>query len=124
MLSFLFLFFGATVNLIRHFTFISNVENGAVIDPQKVKHGEVTALKISNLSGWVDQQTHLNLDFPKHLMREVYVVENLDIGGRVLLKDERFMTALVSPSVYKHFGFVDETGRAEQLKEAILNKTK
>lgn len=110
--------------MIRHFTYISNVENGAVIDPKKVKHGEVTALKISNLSGWVDQQTHLNLDFPKHLMREVYIAENLDIGSQVLLKDERFMTALVSPLVYKHFGFVDETERAEQLKEAILNKTK
>ena len=110
--------------MIRHFTYLSNIENGAVIDPKKIKHGEVTALKISNLSGWVDQQTHLNLDFPKHLMREVNIAEKLDIGSQVLLKDERFMTALVSPLVYKHFGFVDETERAEQLKEAILNKTK
>ncbi len=110
--------------MIRHFTSISNVENGAIIDPEKVKHGEVTALKISNLSSWIDSQTHLNLDFPKHLMREVYIAENLDIGSKVMLKDERFMTALVSPLAYKHFGFVDETERAEQLKVAILNKTK
>ncbi len=110
--------------MIRHFTLISNVKNGEVIDPKKVKHGEVTALKISNLSGWIDQQTHLNLDFPKHLMREVYIAENLDIGSKVILEDERFMTALVNPLAYKHFGFVDEAERAEQLKEAILNKGK
>ena len=36
-----------------------------------------------------------------------------------MLKDERFMTALVSPLAYKHFGFVDEAERAEQLKKAI-----
>jgi hypothetical protein len=100
------------------------VKNGEVIDPKKVKHGEVTALKISNLSGWIDQQTHLNLDFPKHLMREVYIAENLDVGGKVMLKDERFMTALVRPLAYKHFGFVDEAERAEQLKEAILKESK
>jgi hypothetical protein len=110
--------------LIRHFTLISNVKNGEVIDPEKVKHGEVTALKISNLSGWIDPQTHLNLDFPKHLMREIYIAENLDLGSKVLLKDEKFMTALVSPLAYKHFGFVDEAERAEQLKEAVLKETK
>jgi hypothetical protein len=100
------------------------VKNREVIDPKKVKHGEVTALKISNLSGLIDPQTHLNLDFPKHLMREVYIAENLDIGSKVILEDERFMTALVNPLVYKHFGFVDEAERAEQLKEAILKETK
>lgn len=110
--------------MIRHFSSISNVKNGKIVDPEKVKHAEVAALKISNLSGWVDPQTHLNLDFPKHLMREVYVAEGLDLGSKVVLKNERFMTALVSPLSYKHFGFVDETERNEQLREAILNKIK
>ena len=100
------------------------MKNGEVIDAKKVKHGEVTALKISNLSGWIDEQTHLNLDFPKHLMREVYIAETLDIGGKVILEDERFMTALVNPLAYKHFGFVDEAERAEQLKDAILKESK
>ena len=110
--------------MIRHFTLISNVKNGEVIDPQKVKHGEITALKISNLSGWIDQQTHLNLDFPNHLMREVYIAENLDVGGKVMLEDERFMTAFVNPLAYKHFGFVDEAERTEQLREALLKENK
>jgi hypothetical protein len=108
--------------LIRHFTLISNVKNGEVIDPKKVKHGEITALKISNLSGWIDPQTHLNLDFPKHLMREVYIAENLELGSKVIIKEEKLMAALVSPQAYKHLGFVDEAERAEQLREAIQKK--
>ena len=110
--------------MIRHFTLISNVKNGEVLDPEKVKHGEVAALKISNLSGWIDQQTHLNLNFPKHLMREVYIAEKLEIGSKVVLEDERLMTAFVNPLAYKHFGFVNEAERAEQLREAILKKTR
>lgn len=105
--------------MIRHITAVSNIKDGEVIDPKQVKHGDVTALKISNLSGWVDPQTHLNLDFPKHIMREVVIAENLDIGGKILLENERFMTALVNPLSYGHFGFVDEAERSEQLKVAF-----
>ncbi len=100
------------------------MKNGEVSDPEKVKHGEITALKISNLSGWIDPQTHLNLDFPKHLLREVYIVESLHVGGMVLFEDERFMTAFVNPLAYNHFGSVNEAERTEQLKEAVLQKTK
>ena len=105
--------------MIRHFTLISNVKNGEVIDPQKIKHGEITALKISNLSGWIDPQTHLNLDFPTHLIREVYIAENLELNGKIITKDEKLMVALVNPQAYKHLGFVDEAERTEQLREAI-----
>ncbi len=108
--------------MIRHFTLISNVKNGKVIDPTKVKHAEITALKISNLSGWIDPQTHLNLDFSKHLLKIVHVSEKLDLGSRVILVNEKFMTALVNPLAYKHFGFVNEAERSEQFKEAVLRK--
>jgi hypothetical protein len=100
------------------------VKNGEVIDPQKVKHGEITALKISSLSGWIDPQTHLNLDFPKHLMREVYVAENLELSSKIIIEDERLMAVLVSLQAYKHLGFVDEAERIEQLREAISKETK
>jgi hypothetical protein len=99
------------------------VKNGEVIDPQKIKHGEITALKISNLSGWIDPQTHLNLDFPKHLIREVYIAEHLELNSKIITKDERLMSALVSPQAFKHLGFVDEAERAEQLREAISKET-
>jgi hypothetical protein len=95
------------------------VKNGEVIDPQKIKHGEITALKISNLSGWIDPQTHLNLDFPTHLIREVFIAENLELNSKIITKDEKLMVALVNPQAYKHLGFVDEAERTEQLREAI-----
>ncbi len=93
-----------------------------VINPKKVKHAEVTALKISNISGFIDPQTHLNLDLPGHLIREVNVAEKLDVGGKVLLDGERFMTARVNPLAYEHFGFIDEAERAEELRKAIHQK--
>lgn len=112
------------MDLIRHFTLITNVENGEVVDPKKVKHADVTALKISNISGWIDPLTHLNLDFPKHLIKEVNVAENLSVDGKVVLDGERIMTVKVNSSSYKHLGFVDEAERAEQLKNAVHQKTR
>jgi DNA topoisomerase VI subunit A len=103
--------------MIRHFTSIDNVKNGKVVDPFKIKHGVVTALKISHLSGWVDPQTHLNIDFPEHLVKVVNVAEKLSIGSRIVLESERFMFAYVDPRVYRHFGAVNELERIEQLKE-------
>ena len=103
--------------MIRHFTSIDNVKNGKVIDPFKIKHGAVTALKISDLSGWVDPQTHLNMDFPKHLIRVVNVAEELTIGSKVVLENERFMLAFVASRMYRRFGAVNEVERMEQLKE-------
>ncbi len=98
------------------------MKNGWVIDPQKIKHADVTALRVSNVAGWIDPLTHLNLDFPKHLIKEVNVAENLEIGGKVLLDGERFMTARVNPSSYRHLGIVDEAERVEQFRSAVQQK--
>jgi hypothetical protein len=104
--------------MIRHITFLSNAEKEKIIDPLKVKHCEITALKISNLSGWIDPQTHLNLDFPNHLIRIVYVAEKLEIGGKIILEGDTFMRVLVDPKAYKRLGMIDETERIEELKQA------
>jgi hypothetical protein len=96
---------------------MDNVEHGKVINPFKIKHAAVAALKISDLSGWVDPQTHLNMDFPKHLIRAVNVAEELTIGSKVILVNERFMLAFVDSRAYRHFGAVNEVERMEQLKE-------
>ena len=110
--------------MIRHFTSFANVKRGEVIDPKKVKHADITAMKIQNISGWIDPVTHLNLDFPKHLIREVYIAKNLKLGSKVMIRDERLMAAFVSPQAYMHLGFVDEAERAEQLREAISKEIK
>ena len=98
------------------------MKNGWVTNPRKIRHAEVTALRISNLSGFVDPKTHLNLDFPDHLIKEVNVAEKLELGGKVVRDNERFMVACVSPTAYKHLGLVDEAEHAEQLKEAVHKK--
>ena len=103
--------------MIRHLTSNNNVNNGEVIDPFKIKHGIVTALKISQLSGWVEPQTHLNIDFPRHLMKEVYVAESLSVGSRIILNNGRFMTAFVNNKDYQHFGAVNELEKVERLKQ-------
>lgn len=103
--------------MIRHLTALNNINDGQVVDPLKIKHGVITALKISQLSGWVDPPTHLNMDFPEHLVKVVNVAEDLSVGSKIVLENERFMSAYVNPRKYSHMGTVDEIDRMEQLKE-------
>ncbi|MGH2638716.1 MAG: hypothetical protein ACRDF4_05460 [Rhabdochlamydiaceae bacterium] len=105
---------------IRHVTSLNNTDDHRIIDPGKIKHAMVAALRISELSGWIDPQTHLNLDFPEHLMKTAYIAEELEIGGRVLLERGMFMMAEVSPESYRHYGEVDVENNAEELKAAAF----
>ena len=45
------------------------------------------------------------------------VAEELTIGGKVILENERFMLAFVDSRAYRRFGAVNEVERMEQLKE-------
>jgi len=110
--------------MIRHLTSIDNVCDGQVVNPFKVKHGIITALKISQLSGWVDPLTHLNADFPQHALRFVNVVDDLNVGSEVVLENEHFMSVHVSPCKYKSLGDVDEFDRMENLKQIYHNDIK
>ncbi len=104
--------------IIRHLTSRDNVNDGVVIDPKKSKHGTIIALKVSDLSGWVDPLTHLNLDFPEHLMRVTNVVQRLELGFPVILERGQFVQAKVQASALTHLGKVDADERLE-----LLNKT-
>jgi len=105
--------------MIRHLTSIDNVRDNEIIDPLKVKHGVITALRISDLSGWIDPKTHLNLDFPEHLMQIAYVVKKLEIGGEILLDGDRFMYVVINPKFFRHLGQVDVTERSVEMREAF-----
>ncbi|HUH78662.1 MAG TPA: hypothetical protein VLY83_02065 [Methanoregula sp.] len=105
--------------MIRHITAEENVSGGSVIDPEKVRHGIITAMRIQELSGWVDPSTHLNLDFPGHLLQLAVVAESLEPGAKVLEKESRMMHAIVDPSVFRHYGAIDTTTRANDLKEMV-----
>jgi len=105
--------------MIRHITAADNVYEGRLIDPAKTRHGIITAMRVSDLSGWVDSSTHLNLDFPGHRMQSAVVAENLEYGARVWEKDGRMVHATVEPSAFRHLGFIDTVRRADLLRQAV-----
>ena len=108
--------------MIYHITTEDNVVAGKVVDPLKIKHGAVTAMRVSGLSGWIDPLTHLNLDFPKHMVRTVIVAERLEMDGRILSEGEKFSVVLVERKSYKHYGMVDEEERLNQFKKAVRSE--
>jgi len=99
------------------------VRDNKVIDPKKIKHGVVTALKISDLSGWIDPVTHLNLNFFSHLMKIVFVAEKLEKGARMIMDGDKFMQASISPNAYGNYGDVDVEARALQMRNNIHGLT-
>jgi hypothetical protein len=108
--------------MIRHITAADNVFEGRLLDPAKTRHGIITAMRLSDLSGWVDSSTHLNFDLPGHLMQSAVVAESLELGARVREKDGMIVYAFVDPSAFRHFGFIDTVRRADLLREAITSR--
>jgi hypothetical protein len=91
---------------IHHVTALDNVVNGKIVDPKKTKHGVITARKVSDLSGWIDPVTHLNLDFSEHIMRYAIVAEKLEMGSSILFDGDNYLVARVDPSTLSHYGQV------------------
>ena len=108
--------------MIYHITTEDNVVAGKVVDPLKIRHGVVTAMRVSGLSGWIDPLTHLNLDFPKHMVRTVIVADRLEMDGRILSEGEKFSVVLVERKSYRHYGMVDEDERRSQFKKATRSE--
>ncbi|MDD1674601.1 MAG: hypothetical protein LUQ13_03050 [Methanomicrobiales archaeon] len=102
--------------MIRHITGSRNVREGLVLDPRWIKHGVITAGKISDLSGWADPATHFNLDFPAPPVDRVVVAETLAIGGRISTGNGRFVFAGVDPRSYQHLGPVDLAARSRSIR--------
>ena len=105
--------------MIRHITSADNVCESRLLDPLKTRHGVITAMRIFDLSGWVDRSTHLNLDFPDHRLQIAVVAESLEQGARILQDDGRMMHATVDPSAFRHYGAIDTARRADQLRQAV-----
>ena len=103
--------------MIRHITEASNTEKGRVVDPSKVKHGVITAGRISDLSGWIDPATHLNLDSPGSLVSSVVVSTKLEIGAPVCIQDGKFVFAWIDPRTCRHFGKVDAARISQMTRE-------
>lgn len=109
--------------MIRHITEANNVKNGRVIDPSKTKHGVITAGRISDLSGWIDPATHINLDFPESLVDAVVISQKLLIGAPVCTKDGRFVFAVIDPRTYQHLGKVDISEISQKIREITRHRS-
>ncbi|MDD1661720.1 MAG: hypothetical protein LUO97_03605 [Methanomicrobiales archaeon] len=100
---------------VLHLTSIDNVVDGVVRNPAMVKHGIIDEKRISDLSWWIDPGTHLNLDFPDHLMNEVFVASRLENGARILGEVNRIMYAAVNAVDYRHLGKVQPVERRRRI---------
>jgi len=101
--------------MILHITSVDNIVEGKVHDPTRVKHGIITGKRISDLSWWIDPATHLNLDFPPHLMNMVFVASRLEKGARILGDGNRFLQAPIEEEAYRHLGKVQPMERKRRL---------
>jgi len=106
--------------MLLHLTSIDNIVDGSVQDPTLVKHGITHGKRISNLFWWIDPVTHLNLDFPTHLMTVVFMALSLEKVAKMLTDGSRFFDASVDSGAYQHFGRVDLVGRRHlSLRQAV-----
>ena len=106
--------------MLLHLTSIDNIVDGRVQDPTLVKHGIINGKRISDLFWWIDPITHLNLDFPTHLMTVVFVALRLEKGTKMLMDGSRFISAPVDSGAYQHFGKVNLAAwRHHNLRQAI-----
>ena len=97
---------------IRHLVAADNIDAaGVVIDPAQVRHGLIVAGRVADLSGLIEPETHLNLDFTLHRLDECLVVERLERGAAVLWDDQQFRRAAVHPAAYTRRGPVNVDAR-------------
>jgi hypothetical protein len=97
---------------IRHLIAIDNVDaDGWVVDPMLVRHGLIVGGQVAALAGAIEPLTHLNLDFSGHRLDLCLVVERLAGGAVVVWNGDRFQSAAVRPSAYRHLGVVSIESR-------------
>lgn len=100
--------------IVRHLVDRGNVDrDGAIIDPVAVRHGTIVARRVGSLAGPIDPATHLNLDFPGHVLANAVVVEELILGAAVVLDPtgEAFQLASPRRTAFQRRGRVDVDAR-------------
>jgi hypothetical protein len=106
---------------IRHCVEKSNVETTSLIimDPLQIRHAVIKSGKISSLSGLIDPKSHLNLDYPPHLVKNCIIAEKFEVGSNVEISDGGFIFAQISPGSYQHFGKYDYTRNLINMIESV-----
>ncbi len=105
---------------IRHCVEKANVDTRmSVIDPLSIRHVTIKAGKISSLSGLVDPSSHLNLDYPIHLVRNCVICKKFEVGSEIEIANGGFVFAQVGPNNYKHYGKYDYTKNLRDMIDAV-----
>jgi hypothetical protein len=105
---------------IRHCTEKSNVDDSMIIiDPLQIRHVIVKFGKLSSISGLIEPKSHLNLDYPYHLVRQCVVAQKFEVGSKVEISDGRLVFAELNPGNYKHYGKYDYTQNLQNMITAV-----
>lgn len=90
-----------------------------IIDPLQIRHVIVKFGKLSLISGLIDPTSHLNLDYPYHLVRQCVVAQKFEVGSKVEISDGGLVFAELIPSNYKHYGKYDYTQNLQNMITAV-----
>lgn len=90
-----------------------------IIDPLQIRHVIVKFGKLSSISGLIDPKSHLNLDYPYHLVRQCVVAQKFEVGSKVEISDGGLVFAELNPSNYKHYGKYDYTQNLQKMITAV-----
>lgn len=105
---------------IRHCTEKSNVDDSMlIIDPLQIRHVIVKFGKLSSISGLIDPKSHLNLDYPYHLVRQCVVAQKFEVGSKIEISDGGLVFAELNPGNYKHYGKYDYTQNLQNMITAV-----
>lgn len=106
---------------IRHCVEKSNVETTSlfIVDPSQIRHAVIKSGKISSLSGLIDPKSHINLDYPPHLVKDCIIAEKFEVGSAVEISDGGFIFAQVRPGSYQHLGKYDYTQNLINMIESV-----
>jgi len=105
---------------IRHCVEKSNVENSLLVrDPLKIRHAIVKFGRISSLSGLIDPKSHLNLDYPLHLVKNCIISEKFELDSTIEISNGGFIFAIVNPNSYQHYGKYDYTQNLQNMIESV-----
>ena len=105
---------------IRHCTEKSNVDDSLiVIDPLQIRHVIVRFGKLSSISGLIDPKSHLNLDYPYHLVKQCIIAEKFEIGSKVEISETKLIFADLNPDCYQHHGKYDYTQNLTNMIDAV-----
>ena len=106
---------------IRHCVEKSNVETTSLIvmDPSQIRHAVIKSGKISSLSGLIDPKSHLNLDYPPHLVKNCIIAEKFELGSAVEISEGSFIFAQIRPDSYQHLGKYDYTQNLMNMIESV-----